>query len=135
MLVRYFGTAASPDYSATLAILARDPYREVRQQLASYWPVVDLTDPNSDLGFAYALEGHDELPTVRLSVVGPFATITDVRGGDAFDDTLESLLSAAGFAMLRRQVLEIPVTFWEPEATGCIYEFLFEFDQGLPWRR
>jgi hypothetical protein len=48
---------------------------------------------------------------------------------------LESVLVRSGFQTLTRGVLERSVDFWESEATGSLYEILFEFDQGLPWAR
>lgn len=135
MVYRYFGAGAHPDYAKTLPIMQRDPYRKVREELAQHWTLRDITDYNSDLGFVYALENHEDRPTVRLSLVGPFSVITDPTGEIISDPHLDEILASNGFSSLEREILELPVDIWEPEARGCLYEFLFEFDEGLPWAR
>lgn len=137
LLVRYFGTATAPDYGRTPELLARDPYRRVREQLQALCArVLDLTDLNYDLAAVYALEQRSGLPTVRLSLVGPYAVVLGPKGDLHDDKDVAALLAGEGFQVLRdRELLEQPVHYWGPEFIGPLYEFLFEFDQGLPWRR
>lgn len=66
LIGRYFGFGAMPDYSRTLSIIDRDPYRRVRERLAQSWDLIDLTDNNSDLGYVFALANHPDDVTVRL---------------------------------------------------------------------
>jgi hypothetical protein len=99
------------------------------------WEIFDLTDYNSDLGFVYALVSHPARLTVRLSLVGPYAVILTEAGQIADAADVADILHSAGFQLLAREVLELPVTAWSPEAEGSVYEFLFEFDRGVPWDR
>ena len=135
MVFRYFGVGSSPDYSATLGIISRRPYENVEEILAARWALTDLTDYNYDLGFVYALTDHQDLPTVRLSVVGPYAVIIDPQGRVVDTVDVAAILNSEGFEVMNKEVLELPVDIWKPEVGGCLYEFLFEFDQGLPWDR
>jgi hypothetical protein len=135
LILRYFGLAATPDYSATLAIMRRDPYRPVREALATLWQVLDLTDYNSDLSFVYSMVGHPSGVTVRLSLVGPYAVILSPSGDVVAVDEIAEIVREAGFVLLGKELLEVPVTAWSPEVEGSVYEFLFEFDQGIPWSR
>jgi hypothetical protein len=83
----------------------------------------------------YALADHPSEVTLRLSMVGPYAVLLGPSGDVSHAQDVAEIVQAAGFQVLGRNVLEIPVTVWSPEAAGSIYEFLFEFDQGLPWHR
>jgi hypothetical protein len=135
MVLRYFGEAAIPDYSSTPRIIARDPYRPVRESLSARFNVVDYTDVNVDLGLVLALEGREDEATVRLSVVGPFALITNSAGHVISPPDLTGPLRDEGFQFLDRETLELPVTYWAPETEASLYDFIFEFDEGFPWSR
>lgn len=133
MVVRYFGSSALPDYSRTPELLTREPYNAVREQLSTLSPVVDLTDINRDLGFVYVLDRPNG-PTVRLSVVGPFAVVTDEDGAVVPPEDVSTLLVAEGFQLLDERTLELPVRLWSGFERP-LYEFVFEFDEGFPWDR
>jgi hypothetical protein len=133
MITRFFGSAAHPDYSGMRDVFARDPYRPLRELLSRRWDVFDRSDPNYDLGFVYVLTDHPDRLTVRLSAVGPYAAIVDGNWRFVCDGDVADLIIQAGFRLLDRVQLEEPVLVWEPEATGSVYEFLFEFDQDPPW--
>jgi hypothetical protein len=132
---RFFGFAALPDYSRSLAVFERDPYLPLRTRLATLWSLLDLTDYNSDLGFVYVLGDHPARLTVRLSIVGPYAVLLDESGHVVQPLDVSEVVRTAGFVLLGQEVLELQVDIWGPEFGGSVYEFLFEFDQGLPWAR
>jgi hypothetical protein len=135
MVLRFFGEATLPDYSSTPDILARDPYRKVRNSLSSRFDLVEFTDVNVDLGIVLALGNHKDQATVRLSVVGPFALITNSAGQVILPRDLTRLLRDEGFQFLDRKTLELPVPYWSPEVEVYLYECIFEFDEGFPWAR
>ena len=136
MLLRYFGTAALPDFSASLDIVARDPYRPLRERLARSWSLEDLTDIQYDLGWSWWLRIDSRVLNLRLSFVGPYAVLLDGTGtATVDDDDVLQMVRDEGFLVLSREQLEAPVEIWTPEYGGGIYEFLFEFDRGTPWRR
>jgi hypothetical protein len=135
LVIRYFGEAAIPSYARTPGLLARDPYRPVRAELARSWTFSDLTSADLDLGFVWAFEGHPDLPTVRLSLGGPYALVTNPKGEVIRPPDIVEILERQGFVLLDRELLERPFTFWEPEYEAPLYEFIFEFDEGFPWAR
>jgi hypothetical protein len=135
MVQRYFGENAYPDYSKTLRIMQRDPYGDVKEEFSKFSEIIDITDYNSDLGSVLILKDIGDQPIVRLSYVGPFAVVTDSTGSIMRNRTIDDILTASGFSLIQKEILELPVRIWEPEVEGRLYEFLFEFDEGLPWAR
>lgn len=136
LILRYFGEAALPDFSRTLRIFERAPYRQLRERLAAGWSITDLTDLNHDLGWRWWVASEDHGPVdLRVSFVGPYYLMLDGLGLPTEDAVLEGALEAAGLYCIDRETLERQVTVWEPEASGSVYEYLFEFDAGMPWDR
>ena len=136
LILRYFGEAALPDFGRTLSIFERAPYRQLRERLVSGGELTDLTDLNHDLGWRWWVLREDRGPVdLRISFVGPYYLMLDSRGNPTEDAFLQSALVAAGLHCVDRETLERQVTVWEPEASGSIYEYLFEFDAGIPWDR
>lgn len=133
LLFRHFGCGALPDYSATVAIASRDPYRALREQLRSITGLDDSTDLNYDLGASWWFRRGDVSWNLRLSFVGPFAVLLRDPGEVVTADPMLDAARSHGFTVLSRADLEIPVRVWEPEVQGSLYEFLFEFDNGTPW--
>jgi hypothetical protein len=133
MVFRFFGPGAIPNFSGTKAVLDRDPYRPLRDQFSERWRVADSTDLNYDVSFQWGLLDHPEPLTLRLSMVGPYAVIIR-RGTELVDDPeIDAILVQAGFIKLSKDILSLPVPTWEPEYSAALYEFLFAFDEGLPW--
>ena len=135
LLLRYFGVGANPTYGATLDILDRDPYQPVRQKLEREYVLQDITDFNYDLGNEFSLSRGHRHYLLRLSFVGPYALLLGPDGNPTHEETIERIVVEEGFRFLTREELEVPVTIWEPEFSGRLYELLFEFDMGLPWNR
>lgn len=134
LLKRFFGLGARPLYGQTLAVFAGRPYQALFEQLASVGTIEDLSDPNYDLGPRWwVTSSMGASIDVRISYVGPYFVILNEAGQPARSGPVEELLVAAGFVQLDRKVLEMPVRIWEPEVAGSAYEFIFAFDQGLPW--
>ena len=131
LLLRYFGDLALPNYSAALTIVQRDPYRPLRNRLADAYDLHDSTDLQYDLGWSWWF--HEPNLNVRVSFIGPFAVVLDRGGRVVRDVKTEAILAAEGFVVLDEQALSVPVEIWAPEVEGPLYEFLFEFDKGLPW--
>jgi hypothetical protein len=136
LLLRYFGTAALPDFSAAIDIIARDPYRPLRGRLTERWSLEDSTDIQYDLGWSWWLGAGSRVVNLRLSFVGPYAVLLNSLGtATIYDDDVLALVRDEGFLVLSREQLEAPVEIWSPEYGGELYEFLFEFDRGTPWNR
>ena len=135
LVIRYFGDGEVPNYGRTPPILLRDPYRPVRDEFASSWTVLDYTSFDSDLGFVWAIVGHSNTPTVRLSVVGPYALVTSPEGEVIRPPDLIEIIERQGFVLLERELLEEDVALWEPGYQVSLYELIFEFDEGFPWAR
>jgi hypothetical protein len=137
LLIRYFGSAALPDFSASQEIAAvRDPYSPLRDRLSLTWQVEDLTDFQYDLGWSWWLRRSNTVRNLRLSFVGPYAVVLDAEGREIdSDNELISAIQVDGFIVLPSEELMAPVEIWSPEYTGSLYEFLFEFDRGTPWER
>lgn len=133
LLVRYFGSGATPDYSATLSIHARDPYRPLRERLSSIVNIGDSTDLNCDLGASWWFMRGAVAFNLRLSYVGPFALLIQHPGQLPDHDVVLDEVRAHGFVALPMHVVDESVQIWEPESVGSLYEFLFEFDNGTPW--
>ena len=131
LLLRYFGDGALPDYSAALTIVGREPFWPLREQLMRDNSFEDLTDVQYDLGWSWWL-GYP-VRNVRVSFVGPYAVVLDASGHVVSDNYIESVLTAEGFVVLGEAVLTSAVEIWAPEVQGTLYEFVFEFDRGLPW--
>lgn len=132
-LLRYFGNGATPNYSKTLSVLSRDPYRPIRERLEALVGCHDSTDYNYDLGTSWWFKREDESWNLRLSFVGPFALLLRSAGEVVTSDPVLELTRSHGFMAQSRTELDLPVRIWEPEVEGCLYEFLFEFDNGRPW--
>lgn len=134
LVIRFFGVGARPQHDQTLSMFERRPYQALFERLAAEWEVEDLSDPNYDLGPRWwvAMPGAASLD-VRLSFVGPYFLVLDGAGQPTRCDKVEELLIADGFIQLDKELLETPVRIWETEVEGVAYEFIFEFDQGLPW--
>jgi hypothetical protein len=135
MIYRYFGEAGGPNWSATAAIMDRDPYRAVRESLAMSWDVHDDSDANYALGTMLLLSRGANKIWVRLSYVAPFAFIHDVYGRETTETSINEFVLDSGFSVLSRALLETPLDLWGPDHRACLYEYLFEFDEGLPWAR
>ena len=136
LLLRYFGHAALPDYSASLDIVSRRPYQPLRERLMVRWSLEDLTDVQYDLGWSWWLSADVQVVNLRLSFVGPFAVLLDSSGTAMVrDDDVLALVQEEGFVVLTPAQLKVPVETWSPECSGELYEFLFEFDRGTPWNR
>ncbi len=134
LLLGYFGTGAVPDYGRTLEIFDQGPYHELRERLASNWTLTDLTDLNYDLGWRWWIERPSDGPIdLRVSFVGPYYLMLDEVGSPTHEGAIETALEAAGLHTIHRQILEREVTIWSPEVGGSLYEYLFQFDSGLPW--
>lgn len=133
LMSRHFGLAAQPTYGKTLAIFDRDPYRDLRESLALSWEVEDSSDPQYDLGPQWWMIRPTGNLGLRLSYVGPYYLLLDEAYQMVQCQEIEELVAKAGFYLLEKEVLETPVRIWEPEVEGFAYEFLFEFDHGLPW--
>jgi len=116
-----------------LVVAARDPYRNARRALASLGPLADLTDLNYDLGPSWWLSLGEAVVNVRLSFVGPYALVLDSSGAPVEYDDVARVLDDGGFILLGSDVLARVVDIWAPEVVATVYEFLFEFDNGLPW--
>jgi hypothetical protein len=135
LVIRYFGEGPVPDFSRTPAILSRDPYKNVAVSFSRLGEVSDITSVDSDLGFVYAIAGHPDNPTIRLSVVGPYALVTNEVGKVIYPPDVVDLVRREGFVFVDRDVLERPFTYWAPAFVAPLYEFIFEFDEGFPWAR
>jgi hypothetical protein len=134
LLLRYFGRGALPDYSATPAIHDLDPYRPLRERLASMVDLHDSTDLNYDLGTSWWFSRGDVGLNLKLSYVGPFALLLRYPAWDVLaEDEVLDVVRAQGFSVVTHAQLEVPVRMWSPEVEGSLYEFLFEFDKGRPW--
>lgn len=134
LVIRFFGDGARPRYDQALPMFERRPYQALFERLTAEWEVEDLSDPNYDLGPRWwvTMPGAASLD-VRLSFVGPYFLILDGAGRPTRSEKVEELLIADGFIQLDRELLETPVRVWETEVEGVAYEFIFEFDQGVPW--
>jgi len=136
LILRYFGEAALPDFGETLKVFERAPYGQLRERLAEVWSVTDLTDLNSDLGWRWWVVRGDCSPIdLRISFVGPYFLMLDDSGFLTENLDLRSVVESAGLFRVSRELLERRVTVWEPEAGGSLYEYLFEFDVGMPWEQ
>jgi len=136
LILRYFGEAALPDFSRTLKVFDRAPYGQLRARLTVGTSITDLTDLNHDLGWRWWVVREGRGPVdLRVSFVGPYYLMLDDRGLPIGDAVLEDALEAAGLFRVDRETLERQVTVWGHEASGSVYEYLFEFDAGMPWDR
>jgi hypothetical protein len=136
MLVRYFGTETLPTYGKTLGVFVRDPYRTLRDRIARLAPIHDLTDGHCDLGWSWWFQGESgKTVNLRLSFVGPYAVLVDDQGNVNETDRILEVVRSEGFIVCTLADLSAEVKIWEPEVGGCVYEFLFEFDNGTPWDR
>ena len=96
------------------------------------WGVEDMTDFQYDLSCVWALTKHESPVVVRVSLVGPYAIILEDHQIVTPSDVVD-ILESEGFRMFSASELEVPVTIWSPEVEGSLYEFIFEFDNGVPW--
>jgi hypothetical protein len=134
LLVRYFGTTV-PDYSATLLVAARDPYRQLRDRLVDASLLFeDLTDFNYDLGPVLWVTSGSQKLCIRLSFVGPFAIILDELGRPTSDGALQEILGLEGFLVPTPDQLEMVVECWGAEHAATLFEYIFQFDSGVPWK-
>lgn len=137
MLLRFYGWGAERDFSQVWDVYSRRPYDPLLRDLMVVSDFEDFTDPNDEVSFSFATSGWN----VRLSMVGPYGVvlegptegpwypIVDSDGGDLMQGL--SLVKAAGFQLLGRQLLEQSVPIWDEDIT--LYAALFVNDDRLPW--
>jgi hypothetical protein len=135
VLLRFFGDGAVPDYSRTIGIARRDPFRRLKDRLFADLEIDDTTDFHYDLGWSWWFRRGGVPLNLRLSFVGPYATLLSETGDVIVDDPVLDLVRDEGFSVCGEGMLRIPVKIWAPEVEGSLYEFLFEFDNGTPWAR
>jgi hypothetical protein len=145
-----YGSLETPTFHWVLDEYKRDPYEAVRRNLGSKFELVDVTDLNSDVSFAYDLRSKHSLEawTLRLSMVGPYATVIRHEGppaeaildgaGGARTDEERAVVDAcqtAGCDVLSRQILGSPVALrlfdTSPERVR-FYQALFSDVDFLP---
>lgn len=150
-VVARYGSMEKPDFHWVKAEYDRDPFVALRAALGSRLEVTDVTDLNSDVSFAYDLKsrGGDGVWTLRLSMVGPYATLIRhlpptpieaiVNGPRDARPPTETLVAEActnvGYELLPRDLLGVPVKLrlfeTAPERVR-VYQALFSDVDFLP---
>jgi hypothetical protein len=140
MLTRFFGAGVMRDFSQVAGVLACRPYDAIVDQWRQRAEVEDLTDPNYDVSFAYAVGPL----VVRLSMVGPYALVlrqerelwVTVESPAADTSFVSESLIAEGFMILRRDLLNTRVDIWPEEGDELVvYNCLFDDGGEVPWRQ
>jgi len=150
-VIEKYRSLEKPDFHWVREEYERDPFAALRAALGSRFDVADVTDLNSDVSFAYDLkpiEGDGKW-TLRLSMVGPYATLvrhqprtpseTIVDGPADARSPFESLVleacASAEYELLSRDVLRLPVKLrlfeTSPERVR-VYQALFSDVDFLP---
>lgn len=139
-----------PQFFFVNEVIARCPYNAVIRQLEQWFLVEEDTDLNADVSFQYILKLGDNIWSLQLSMLGPYAAIYRViKPGAAFkvlapnttslseaDKVLMQVLRDNGILVLDQETLEYPVSlrlsYTEPGNTR-IYQALFGDYDVLPW--
>ncbi|MFD2420481.1 hypothetical protein [Amycolatopsis pigmentata] len=149
-IVRAYGSPDEPDWGFVRGVVDRNPYRPLFDELALRFPVEDDTDVNCDVSFTFLITGKRVL-SLKLSMVGPYATLLAVTGSDpdaplqvvsrledcANDDerAVFQLVTRHGFRILTTEELETSTRFrLEDTDIVPLYRALFAFEGLLPWR-
>jgi hypothetical protein len=142
-IIRFFGVAAQPDFSAVAEVARRQPFIALFAQLQEKYEVNDQTDINEDLSFAWTIMGPARA-VLRLSFVGPFAALIAegphgwrVVEPDAvskgFIRDLAEATQQEGFALLAPGVLSRPLDIWdEDDRLREVQHALFVAGEDLP---
>jgi hypothetical protein len=148
-ILRAYGSLDEPTFRFVGEALRVRPYRDILTALARHGVVKDDTVPDDDVSFGAVLETATARYVLRLSMLGPFAVLLRMGGGDgpadvvtagtahAAEGPLLADLSAHGFELLDRATLEQAVPLALPKTpTGetLVYQALFVDNDVVPWR-
>lgn len=132
---------SSPKYYFVEKRLAEGLYNGLIQSLSERLSVSNTTDPNDDVAICLFLEDGSIALGLKLSLVGPWAVITDPSGGiyalnevasNGYLAHLRDELAGFGVEVLGQDDVIKKVEFGATERT--LYEILFSADEP-PRRR
>lgn len=137
MLLRFYGWGAERNFSQVWDVYSRRPYDPLLRALRSVGGFSDLTDINDEVSFSFSTASL----SIRLSMIGPYAVVLEgpteglwypvsaAEDGDLAQ--VLGLVSAGGFELLDRDLLERSVSIWDEDLS--VYAALFVNDDRLPW--
>jgi hypothetical protein len=151
---RAFGSDPSnPHFDFVGETAETEPYSSVISQIEVLAKVTDITDLNYEVSFGYAIEDHADVIVLRLSMVGPFATMFRVVNGalpeaapweflppgnearSVVERGLRDIIHGEGFRFLDQYALEQLVRLRiDDDACVAVYRALFDTLEGLPWQ-
>jgi len=139
-LLRFYGDAAAPDRRSISRVFDDRPYDALLARLGQMGRVVDTTDINEDVSFAWAIEVGSFTWLIRLSMVGPYALVTDYEGralvgpcGTLIDGAL-AMIEEEGFVLTGRSFNDRGVDVWGPEeGLASCFQALFQMGGEPPW--
>lgn len=140
-LFQFYGHGADPDRRNIALVFGERPYDQLLPMLQRVGSVVDTTDINEDVSFAWAIEIGGDTWLIRLSMVGPYALVTDPVGspvegpsGTPIDAVLR-ILDDEGFKLTNRTFNERPVQLWAfGEGLENCFQCLFQMGAEPPWQ-
>jgi hypothetical protein len=152
VLRRAFGPDPnSPTFAFVREIAHQRPYEPLIDEIRRFATVRESTDINYDVSFAYAITDEEETLILRLSMVGPYATVFRTFQEDPkkpwqvvapgrgkptpVERTIRELVTSAGFCILEADELErfVPLRL-DDAAIVVVYRALFDTLEGVPWQ-
>jgi hypothetical protein len=145
-----YGSLDNPDFHRLRPSLDAPPFAELAADLRRNFTLDDDTDPNTDVARVLILRQGPRSWSISLSLVGPYACILRITrqhramtselvqqpGAAPAEAELFEALSAHGFRMLPRAVLEapVPLRLWATDPENVrVYQALFSDTDILPW--
>lgn len=146
---RKYGALEDPSFSLVSKALSGRPYDPLVGKLRALFEVEETTDANDDVSFCYQLTKQDKRWGLELSMVGPYAVILRLlapwrakvvtpENAVAEEQKICVLLAEAGFKILERNILEIPIQLNlqnTNKGNVCLYQAPFTDIDILPWGR
>ena len=146
-----YGSLEDPDFHRLQPSLHAPPFAELAADLRRNFTLDDDTDSNTDVARMLVLKQGPRSWSIWLSLAGPYACILRINrqhsamtselveqpGPVPGEAELFKVVSAHGFRMLPRAVLEAPVQLrlWATEPENVrVYQALFSDTDVLPWQ-
>jgi len=145
-----YGSLENPRFDFVETAIDDRPYDALVRELDTHFSVEEDTDPNDDVSFGFLLRRDTRRWVLRLSMVGPYAALTRLRGHRVFlvdpdrtdlsdvEQEILGIVQAHGLTPIDQATLTVRVPLrlhnTDPENVR-LYQALFTDTDWLPWER
>lgn len=136
IIQKCYGSLEQPNFAFVQETVARAPYRQLVHELAQQFDLIDHTDLNYEVCFAYLLSRQGRQWFVELSMLGTYAVVRDLdqntiiespKTTDPDSREISTLLEKHGLTLLPQSLLQEPIaiTLTNVQEHTCLYNALF----------